>query len=172
MKKKFKIKTTDIVMFALLISLNVILSRFLSINAWNTKIGFTFVTVAIAARLYGPVGGAIVGALGDFVGAILFPIGAYFPGFTVTAALMGVCYGIFFKRGTGLKYILPAVLINQVIFSFVIDSYFISVLYNSPYVPLLATRAIQMSEMIVIQTIVLFALSKQYDIIKAHIQRT
>ena len=81
--------TRTLVTMGLLLALEIVLSRFLSINAWNIKIGFNFVPVAVAALLYGPLGGAIVAAMGDFLGAILFPIGPYFPGFTFTAFLTG-----------------------------------------------------------------------------------
>ena len=93
----FKIKwnTRTLVTLSILTALEIVLNRFLSINAWNTKIGFSFIPVAVAGMLFGPLGGAVVGALGDLVGAILFPIGAYFPGFTLTAFLTGLVYGLF-----------------------------------------------------------------------------
>lgn len=85
--KKLDLKA--MVTCAALIAAAIVLSRFLSINAWNLKIGFTFVPVFIAAYLYGPIGGAVVGGIADFIGAILFPIGAYFPGFTLTCVITG-----------------------------------------------------------------------------------
>ncbi len=54
--------------------------------------------VFIAAYLYGPIGGAVVGGIADFIGAILFPIGAYFPGFTLTCVITGAVYGLFFAQ--------------------------------------------------------------------------
>ena len=53
--KKLDLKA--MVTCAALIAAAIVLSRFLSINAWNLKIGFTFVPVFIAAYLYGPIGG-------------------------------------------------------------------------------------------------------------------
>ena len=47
------INTRTLTMAALLTALEIVLSRFLSISAWNTKIGFAFVPVAIAALLLG-----------------------------------------------------------------------------------------------------------------------
>ena len=61
------------VILAMLTAAEIVLNRFLSINTWNMKIGFSFVPVVIAAVLLGPAYAAIVGALGDFLGAILFP---------------------------------------------------------------------------------------------------
>ena len=52
--KKLDLKA--MVTCAALIAAAIVLSRFLSINVWNLKIGFTFVPVFIAAYLYGPIG--------------------------------------------------------------------------------------------------------------------
>jgi len=90
--------TRTLVTLAILVAMEIVLSRFLSISAWNTKIGFSFIPVAVAAMLYGPVAGGMVGALGDFVGAVLFPIGAYFPGFTLTNILVGLTCGLFLRH--------------------------------------------------------------------------
>ena len=67
---KQKFTTRTLTTLAMLIAIEVILSRFLSINAWNIKIGFGFVPVLIAAILYGPLAGGLVGALSDFIGAV------------------------------------------------------------------------------------------------------
>ena len=74
---------------SMLTALQVVLSRFVSIETPIVKIGFGFVPVMLAGGLFGPIGGLIVGGLSDFVGAILFPFGAYFPGYTITAAFSG-----------------------------------------------------------------------------------
>ena len=81
------IRTKELITLGLLTAVEVVLSRFCSISAWNIKIGFSFVPIAIGGILFGPLGGGLVGALGDFIGAVLFPIGPYFPGFTLTAFL-------------------------------------------------------------------------------------
>ena len=73
-----KINTRQMAAMGAMIALEVILSRFLSINAWNIKIGFAFVPVVITAILYGPLAAGIVGAAADFLGAVLFPIGGSF----------------------------------------------------------------------------------------------
>ena len=83
--KKINIKTVAVL--ALLIAVEIVLSRLLSISLQNVKLGLSFLVVAFAAREYGILGGTLVGGLSDLVGALILPIGPYFPGFTLTAAL-------------------------------------------------------------------------------------
>ena len=138
-----KITTKALTALSVLLALEIILSRFLSITAWNIKIGFSFVPIVIAAMLYGAVPAGIVAAIGDFLGAILFPIGPYFPGFTLTAFLTGLVFGVSLHRSANNRKAILAVFINQFILSLFLNTFWISVLYGSPYLPLLGTRIFQ-----------------------------
>ena len=150
-----KINLKHITYIAVLTAMEVVLSRFLSINAWNLKIGFNFVPIVLAAMLMGPVQAGLVAALGDFAGALLFPIGAYFPGFTATAFITGVVFGLFLYKRQSYIRTLAAVLINQLILGLLVNSLWISILYGSPYFPLLYTRLIQCAILIPVQFIVI-----------------
>ena len=119
---------------AILVAIEVVLNRFLSINTPGLKIGFSFVPIVIAAILFGPARAGLIYALADLIGAILFPIGPYFPGFTVCAALMGMVYGVFLykKERIGFfKNILPPVIINNLILGLLINTVWVSILYGS-----------------------------------------
>ncbi len=145
---------------AVLTALEIILSRFLSINAWNIKIGFNFIPVVLAALLLGPVWAGLVAALGDIIGAILFPIGAYFPGFTISAFMTGIIFGLFlFEKQTVLRTVI-AVLINQLIISLLVNSAWICVVYGSPYLPLIPARLVQCAILIPVQIIVIIVIRK------------
>ena len=158
-----KFDTSKIVYIGVLTAMEIVLNRFLSINAWNLKIGFSFVPVAVAGMLFGPLPAAVVGALGDFVGALVFPIGPYFPGFTVTVFLTGAVFGFFLKGKPSVPKVLAAVGINQLILSLLLNSFWISVLYGSPYLPLLGTRAVQCAVLIPVEIIVILALRRVFD---------
>ena len=152
-----KSKVHQMTLLALLTALEIVLSRFCSINTWNLKIGFGFLPVAIAAMLFGPVSAAVAGGLSDFLGAVLFPIGPYFPGFTLTAVLTGVCFGIFLYKKTGFFKITVSVLLNEILGSLLLNSLWISILYSMPYKPLFISRlTTQVLPMIAIEIIVLW----------------
>ena len=153
-----KSTTRTLTLTALLTALEIVLSRFLSISAWNTKIGFAFVPVVIAALLLGPVWAGVAAALADFLGAVLFPVGPYFPGFTLTAFLMGAVYGLFLYRRQNIGRILGAVAVHQLALSLLLNTLWISLLYGSPYGPLLITRLPQCALLAAVQIVVIQAL--------------
>ena len=153
-----KFNTRTLSLAALLTALEIVLSRFLSISAWNTKIGFAFVPVVLAALLLGPLWAGAVAALADFLGAILFPVGAFFPGFTFTAFLMGLCYGLFLHRKQNLPRILGAVAVHQLVLSLLLNTFWISVLYGSPFGPLLLSRLPQCALLAAVQLALIPAL--------------
>lgn len=156
--KKFDTKL--FVTIGMLTAVHIVLSRFLSINAWNLKIGFAFVPVFLAARLYGPIPAALVGGLGDFLGAVLFPIGPYFPGFTLSCALTGVVFGVLLHKKQSVPRIAAAVCLNQLGISLCVTTLWISILYGSPYLPLLATRVLQCAVLIPVEFLVIGAFAQ------------
>lgn len=125
---------------ALLIALQVILSRYLSIQLWNLKIGFSFIPVVIGARLFGAFGAMAVYGLGDVIGAMLFPSGPFFPGYTLTAIIVGMIFGIFLHRKITFLRALISVSLTQSLCSLLLNSFWISYTYSTPYTSLLATR--------------------------------
>lgn len=148
-------KTHRLVIMALLVAISIILSRFLSIAAWNLKIGFAFVPVALAGMILGPIPAAIVAAVADFLGAILFPIGQFFPGFTLTAFLNGLLYGIFLYKKADMKSVVLSAVITQILGSLLLNTFWISMLYGTPFWALLPTRIMQVCFMTVVEIIVI-----------------
>ena len=157
-----KIKNTRqyiqrITILALLLATQIVFARFLSFSTLTIRIGFAFLPVALAARLYGPVGGMIVGGLGDFIGATLFPTtgSPYFPGFTVTAILTGLCFGMLLHKQCNLKQIVFAVLLTQIICSLLLNSLWLSFITGTPYIVMFLSRIIQTCVLIVVEIITL-----------------
>ena len=145
---------------AMMTALAVVLNRFCSIHTAGWTIGFAFVPVAMTAILYGPAAAAVVGGLADLVGALLFPFGPYFPGFTATAALMGAVYGLFLRRDQRIGSILLAVGVHEFALSLLLNTLWISVLYSSPFLPLLVSRLPQVAVLSVVQVVVIRLLAK------------
>lgn len=61
----------------------------------NIKIGATFIPVLICGMLYGTFWGGVCYGMTDFLSANILPKGgAYNPVFTLTAFLIGLCFGL------------------------------------------------------------------------------
>jgi ECF transporter S component (folate family) len=170
MKKENKLKVNELVMMGVLIALDVILARFLSINTPISRVGFAFIARAIAAIVLGPVQAAVVGGCADFVGAIVFPSGAYFPGFTLTAAMIGLIYGLFLHRKVTPVRIVAAVAVSQVVCSLGLNTLWLSMMTGSSFAALLSTRLIQAVVTGAVQIVTIFALQGAFLLIKRQVQ--
>ena len=118
--------TEKLTVTALLLAIEIIISRFLGISTPIVKISFSFIPLSMIGILYGPIYCCIAGGLADFIGAILFPVGAYFPGYTITAALTGLTYGLFLHRkNSGWVNIIAAVLMVNALWRLGLNSYWV-----------------------------------------------
>lgn len=54
------------------------------------RLGLASIPIIISSILLGPLYGGVVGGLSDLIGALAFPVGPYFFGFTLDSALLGV----------------------------------------------------------------------------------
>lgn len=158
MRTKITVKSCS--MLGALIALELICARFLSIHTANLKIGFTFVPIVVAAILYGPLAGALVAAFGDIINAILFPVGLYMPGITLTAVFTAVVFGVCLKNKQTVFRTVIAVLVGQFIGSLVFNTFWLSRLYQTPFMALFATRIYQAVGMSVVQIVTIVAMNK------------
>jgi ECF transporter S component (folate family) len=129
-----KISTLVLTQAAMTVALEIVLNRFASINTLGLKIGFSFVPISLCAALNGPWIAGTCYALSDFLGAHLFPIGPYSPGFTVMAFVMGAVYGLFLHKKEKLRFfpdILPPTLINCLCIGLCVNTLWVSLLYGS-----------------------------------------
>ena len=93
LKKTFS--TQNLVMMAALIAMQIILARFLSIQASDTlRISFESIPVILAGMWLGPIPGAIVAVVADFLGTILSGYGTWFPPLVLGPLSVGILSGI------------------------------------------------------------------------------
>lgn len=144
---KYKKQLISAAITAVFTALAVILSRFLSINIWNMSIGFSFVPLMLCGMLTGVIFGGVCAALTDFLGATLFPFGPYFPGFTATAFLSGVLFGVIgvLANKTKGRWVFAALCtvilaFKELVCSLLLNSLWISILYGSEYTAVLISR--------------------------------
>ena len=84
---------------ALLTAMYVLSAVFLNFYPSDSiKISISFVFIAVAAYLYGPVMAMVVGGMGDFLAWVIHPHGALIVGITLCCALQGLIFGLFYYR--------------------------------------------------------------------------
>lgn len=164
----FFLKTTrTIVYIGLLIALEVILTRFLSIQTPIIRIGFGFIPVALASIMFGPIWGGVSAALADIIGMALFPQGAYFPGFTFSALLSGVIYGIFlYKKPVTILRVSIAVLLVTLAVDLGLNTLWLSMIMGKGFYAIFVPRIIKSAIMLPIEVICIHSVWKY---IGAHI---
>jgi len=96
------------VFLSLTLAMKLVSTTYLPVlGAAGIKISISGIISVFPSLLFGPLYGAVVCGLSDFIMAVLFPTGAYIPWLTVTAALSGFLMGLFWQLLNRLKS-LPA----------------------------------------------------------------
>lgn len=161
-------KSKKIILSAMLLALVIILSRFVSIETQFLVISLDFIPIMICAILLGPKYSTLIAVLGDLIGAILFPFGSYFPGFTISAGIRGLIYGLILYNKSGeefsnlnflIRLTVSSILVLGVVNIF-ITSFWLNMLYGKAYFTIVATRVTTQVIMLPIQIITVFSLNK------------
>lgn len=153
-------KTRVLVFISLLVAMDVLLIHIIPIIQIDIiRISFGFVPQSFAAMLFGPLIGGAGAAVGDVLGMIIAPRGPYFAGFTVSAALYGVIYGLFlFRKPKTLPRIALAVLCITLFVDIGLNTYWLSLLLGKGYMVLLADRVIKSAVMFPVQVYIIYFL--------------
>lgn len=162
-------KSKKIILSGLLLSLYIILARFISLKSQILVISFSFIPIIISAIILGPKYSMLIAALGDFLGATIFPFASYFIGFTIIEAFIGLIYGIFlynpnesnfYKNKQFIFRLIISSFINLIIIGIFITGLMISKLYGNAYILVISSRAVTKTIMLPIQIIIMTLLNK------------
>lgn len=151
-----KITVRELTYSALLIALNIILTRLFSLKIpfegiEGIRIGFGHLPLILAGLLLGPVRGFTVGVLGDMIGFQLSPSGYYLPTFTLVAGLSSLLPVVILRWIGGvvtLRNMLIAVAVSQSITSLVLTPYLLQLHFGIPIWATLPGRIVSQALMI------------------------
>lgn len=153
---------------AMLLALRVVLGYFSNFTLNLTpsiKFSFSFLPLALCGALLGPTVGLIVGGLGDIFSYILNPAGgAYFPGWTLDAALTGLLFGIFLYKCQGsashrLVMTIAAKVTIAIFVELLLGTFWLHVQFGMPYFVTFASRALKQLVFTPIEIVIIFTLS-------------
>ena len=83
---------------AIFSALHLVLNQFTIPVSQLLEVGFDFLAVAAIGYLCGPWVAGLSGIVTDVLGYVLRPNGPYFPGWTLSAVLVGILYGLWLYR--------------------------------------------------------------------------
>ena len=125
----------------------------------NLRIKFTFFFAAVGSAVYGPVLGLLVGAISDILGYMIFPSGAYFPGYTLSSMLGSLIYALFLyrKKITVLRLFGAKFLVNYLV-NVLLGSLWSKVMFGKGYLYYMTTSLVKNSLLLPVEVILLAAL--------------
>lgn len=144
-------------------AINVIIGTFTIVIGEYIKVGFSFLTLALAGISYGPVLSGLFGAISDILNFIVRPTGPFFPGFTLSSILTGVIYGVgLYRKPITLRRLVLVNLFNMIIVSILLNTLWLNILYGKAYFVILPMRIIKALIMLPIETSLLYVVLTQY----------
>jgi len=149
--------TRTMTYMSMLIALYACLSLLTIYITQQLRFNFTFIPVAIASILFGPLAGGITGALGDILGWIITHPGAYFPGLTISGFVSGIIYGIFlYKKELTIRRVIFAAITMVIVVELLLNALWLSILHGNAFFVLLGERLIKIVILVPLQAVVLY----------------
>lgn len=137
-------RTQTLTTVGLFLAIQMVLSSYGTIQVNDSlKISLAHLALAPTAMLFGPVAAALQGAMSDILGFLLKPTGPYFPGFTISAALGGVIYGLFLFESDRKLWRLCSPVQYHGIVNIMLNTLFLTMLYGPSQAALLPVRALK-----------------------------
>lgn len=138
-------KTRTLTTSGILLAIQMVLSSYGTIEVTDSlKISLSHLALAPTAVFFGPVVAGMQGALSDILGFLLKPTGPYFPGFTITAMLLGLVYGVSLYKT---KHTVPRIIITRVavmvLINLLLNTVFLTMLYGPSRLATLPVRVIK-----------------------------
>lgn len=163
-------KIKKIILISLFLASAIVINRFLSFNTVFISIGFTFVPLMLAGIILGVKGSVIVATLADLIGALLFPFGSFFIGYTISAFLNGLTYGLLLHNKNEFKVnkqfiikLVLAVLINTLVINGFLNTIWTIILVKSASIAIIPMRIIKQLIMIPIMIMSMLAITKMFE---------
>ena len=155
-----KTSVRQLTVSAMLLAVSVIFGLFKIPISQVSEIRLQFLPVAIDGMLFGPLYGGIVGALSDILCYIVRPTGPFFPGFTLSAAIQGVIYGLVLRKGQDLKHVILAQGIDCILISMILTPIWLKLLYGNAFFAVFGARLLKVLIMFPNNVILLMLIMK------------
>ncbi|MBQ9633046.1 MAG: folate family ECF transporter S component [Lachnospiraceae bacterium] len=128
------------------------------------RIGFSDLPGMTASVLFGPAVGGIFFAVMDIIKYMLVPNGAFFPGFTLSALVNGILFGmVCYRKDITIARIFSVQLLSKLVVSIGLNTYWLTLLYGSAFFVILPARILTGLIMLPIDTMLTFSVLRLMD---------
>ena len=136
--------TRALTLLAMLTALDAVLGLFTIPIGDYIRIGFGYLPIAVAGYYFGPIPGMMMGAVADVLQYLIKPSGAYFPGYTLSAMMVGFIFGVFlYRQKPTFRRIFFSRLLSSLLFNFGLNSLWIYLTIGTPLPVLLTGRGLK-----------------------------
>ena len=141
---------------ALMIAASIVISSIFIPIGESLRVYFSFLANAICSMVGGPLVGLAAGFVVDIVGYVFHPIGAFFPGYTLSTMLGFLVFAFYLYRTrvTALKIILARLTIS-ILVNVCLGSVWSMIIYGKAYLYYLAKSIVKNAIMFPIEVILL-----------------
>lgn len=138
-------RTRTIALTGVLLAAQIALASYGSLRLTDSLwVSLSHLALAPTAMLFGPVVAAVQAAASDILSFLIRPSGPYFPGFTLTALLSGVIYGVaLYRTRCTLAHIVIARAAIVVLLNILLNTLFLAMLYGPSYFATMPARALK-----------------------------
>ncbi|WP_057894902.1 folate family ECF transporter S component [Lacticaseibacillus brantae] len=159
-----KLSVKNTVIMGLLVAMNIVLGRF-SVGPSFAKISLVFFATILMGYLLGPWWAAVGAAIADQLG-ILLTGGQNFPGFTISAAIAAMIYGMFFYRQkiTWWRAIV-AVFLVMLISNVILTTWWLDIM-GTPWQGIIVVRAVKNLVVFPFQAVLTYFTLKEVERLK------
>ena len=129
MQKNVHLRKT--VICAVMIAMQIILSRYVGIQTQFVQTSLGFVPIAVTSAVCGPVYGALCAFISDFLGVVIAGTNVYSPLFAINAVLYALFYAFFlYKKERNVKNIVLSVVLQTVIVAIPLTPLWLYIYFN------------------------------------------
>lgn len=160
-------KVKKLVLASLLLAILIVVERLVSVQTQFLRVSFAYVPIMLCAILLGPAWSGGIAALGDVIGALLFPKGAFFPGFTLSALLTGLIHGFFLYNTKNNRQFLFRIIISTLtVLVFIhigLTSLWLVIMYKKAFIAFASTRVVAAAILLPVEAGTMFLLKVFLD---------
>ena len=146
-------KTKQLVLLALLMAIQVIISFFYIPVFDNLRIYFTYFVMILVAIIFNSGVAIFYAIIEDLIAFFIYPTGPFFIGYTLSAALSMLIYSLFLNKRVSITRILLAKLSVNIIVNVLLGSLWSMILYSKAYLFYLGASIVKNTALLPLEVI-------------------